>query len=177
MDGVKKKIMDRYNELGGRVYDMRYTEEQRLKYEAVLSALEIRPDAVVLDDGCGTGLLFDHVTAYIVGLDISVKLLSKAVDRASETVHMVNGDSESLPFRPRVFDSVMSFTVFQNASSMGHMLYEMDTARREGGVIVVSMLKKASSKQEFIELFIKSNLKIKKVFDCENINDWIIISE
>jgi ubiquinone/menaquinone biosynthesis C-methylase UbiE len=177
MDGDKKKIRDRYDDLGGRIYDVRYTEEQRLKYEAVVSELEIRPDAVVLDDGCGTGLLFDHVTAYIVGLDVSIKLLSKAVDRASETVHLVNGDSESLPFRPRVFDSVISFTVLQNASSMGHMLYEMNAVRRKGGVIVVSMLKKASSKQEFIELFIKSNLKIKKVFDSENINDWIIISE
>jgi len=71
----------------------------------------------------------------------------------------------------------MSFTVLQNASSMDHMLCEMDAARREDGVLLVSALKKALSKQEFIELFIKSNLKIKKVFDTENIKDWIIISE
>ena len=177
MSCVKRRIRDRYNDLGGGVYDVRYTEEQRPKYEAVLSEMEIRPDEVVLDDGCGTGLLFEHVTAHIVGLDVSVKLLSKAKDRASETVHLVNGDSENLPFRPRVFHSVMSFTVIQNASSMGHMLCEMDAARREDGVLLVSALKKALSKQEFIELFIKSNLKIKKVFDTENIKDWIIISE
>jgi ubiquinone/menaquinone biosynthesis C-methylase UbiE len=177
MGGVKKKIRDRYDDLGGRVYDVRYTEEQRLKYEAVLSEVEIRPDEVVLDDGCGTGLLFDHVSAYIVGLDVSVKLLSKAIVRANETVHLVNGDSESLPFRSRVFHSVISFTVLQNASSMGHMLCELVAARREDGGLLVSILKKALSKQEFIELFIKSNLKIKKVFDNENINDWIIISE
>jgi hypothetical protein len=57
------------------------------------------------------------------------------------------------------------------------MLREMDTARRGDGGLVVSILKKALSKQEFIELFIKSNLKIKKVVDTENINDWMIISE
>ncbi len=177
MDGVKRRIRDRYDELGGRVYDLRYMEEQRPKYEAVLPEVEIKPSDVVLDDGCGTGLLFEHVTAHMVGLDVSVELLVKAMDRARETVHLVNGDSESLPFRPRVFDSVLSFTVLQNASSPGHMLREMDAARRDGGGLVVSILKKASSKQEFIELFIKSNLKIKKFFDNENVNDWMIISE
>jgi len=173
----KRKIRDRYDDLGGRVYDLRYAEEQSLKYEPMLAEVRVRPDDIVLDDGCGTGLLFEHVTAYIVGLDISVELLSKAMDRASDAVHLVNGDSESLPFRPRVFNSVMSFTVLQNASSPERMLREMGSARRVDGVIVVSILKKALSKQEFIELFIKSKLKIKKVFDTENTNDWMIISE
>ena len=173
----KKTIRDRYDDLGGRVYDMRYTEEQRLKYESMLAEIRVRPDDVILDNGCGTGLLFEYVTAYMVGLDVSVKLLSKARDRAKDMVQLVNGDSENLPFRPHVFHSVMSFTVLQNASSPGGMLREMDSARRGDGVLVVSTLKKALSKQELIELFIKSNLKIKKVVDTENINDWMIISE
>jgi len=172
----KRKIRDRYDDLGGRVYDLRYAEEQSLKYEPILAEVRVRPDDIVLDDGCGTGLLFEHVTAQMVGLDVSVKLLSKARDRAKDMVQLVNGDSESLPFRPCVFHSVMSFTVLQNASSPERMLREMDAARRRDGVIVVSILKKALSKQELIELFIKSNLKIKKVVDTENINDWMIIS-
>jgi ubiquinone/menaquinone biosynthesis C-methylase UbiE len=173
----KKTIRDRYDDLSGRVYDMRYTEEQRLKYESMLAEVRIRPDDIVLDNGCGTGLLFEYVKAYIVGLDVSVKLLSKAKERDKDVVHLVNGDSENLPFRPRVFNSVMSFTVLQNASSPELMLREMDSARRGDGVLMVSTLKKALSKQEFIEIFIKSNLKIKKVVDTENTNDWMIISK
>jgi ubiquinone/menaquinone biosynthesis C-methylase UbiE len=173
----KRRIRDRYDDLGGRVYDLRYAEEQSLKYEPMLAEVRVRPDDIVLDDGCGTGLLFEYVTAYIVGLDVSVELLSKARGRAKDVAHLVNGDSESLPFRPCVFDSVMSFTVLQNASSPERMLSEMGSVRRVGGVIVVSILKKALSKQEFIELFVKSKLKIKKVFDTENVNDWMIISE
>jgi ubiquinone/menaquinone biosynthesis C-methylase UbiE len=173
----KRKIRDRYDDLGGRVYDLRYNEEQRLKYESMLAEVKVRPDDIVLDNGCGTGLLFEYVKAYMVGLDVSVKLLSKARDRANDVVQLVNGDSENLPFRPRVFHSVMSFTVLQNASSPERMLREMDSVRREGGGLVVSTLKKALSKQEFIELFVKSKLKIKKVFDTENVNDWMIISE
>jgi ubiquinone/menaquinone biosynthesis C-methylase UbiE len=177
MSDGKRNIRDRYDDLGGRVYDLRYTEEQRLKYKSLLTKVRVTPDDIVLDNGCGTGLLFEYVTTYIVGLDVSVKLLRKAKDRAKDVVQLVNGDSENLPFRPRVFHSVMSFTVLQNASSPERMLREMDTARRGDGGLVVSILKKALSKQEFIELFIKSNLKIKKVVDTENINDWMIISE
>ena len=176
MGGAKREIRDRYDDLGGRLYDVRYAEEQRLKYESMQAHVVIEPDDIVLDNGCGTGLLFEHVTVQMVGLDVSVKLLSKARDRAKDMVQLVNGDSESLPFRPCVFHSVMSFTVLQNASSPERMLREMDAARRRDGVIVVSILKKALSKQELIELFIKSNLKIKKVVDTENINDWMIIS-
>ena len=177
MSDGKRNIRDRYDDLGGRVYDLRYTEEQRLKYELLLTKVRVKPDDIVLDNGCGTGLLFEYVTTYIVGLDVSVKLLTKAKDRAKDVVQLVNGDSENLPFRPRVFHSVMSFTVLQNASSPERMLREMDSARRGDGGLVVSILKKALSKQEFIELFIKSNLKIKKVVDTEDINDWMIISE
>ena len=176
MGGAKREIRDRYDDLGGRVYDVRYAEEQRLKYESMQAYVVIEPDDIVLDDGCGTGLLFEHVTAQMVGLDVSVELLGKARDRAKDMVQLVNGDSENMPFRPRVFHSVMSFTVLQNASSPECMLREMDAARRRDGVIVVSILKKALSKQELIELFIKSNLKIKKVVDTENVNDWMIIS-
>ena len=177
MSDGKRNIRDRYNDLGGRVYDLRYTEEQSLKYGSMLVEISIRPDDIVLDNGCGTGLLFEYVTAYMVGLDVSVKLLIKAKDRANDMVQLVNGDSENLPFRPRVFHSVMSFTVLQNVSNPERMLREMGSARRVNGGLVVTTLKKALSKQEFIELFIKSNLKIKKVFDTENTNDWMIISE
>ena len=177
MGGAKREIRDRYDDLGGRLYDVRYAEEQRLKYESMQAHVVIEPDDIVLDNGCGTGLLFEYVTAYMVGLDVSVKLLIKAKDRANDMVQLVNGDSENLPFRPRVFHFVMSFTVLQNVSNPERMLREMDSARRVDGGLVVSILKKALSKQEFIELFIKSNLKIKKVFDTENTNDWMIISE
>ncbi len=177
MNDGKREIRDRYDDMGGRVYDTRYSEEQRLKYRFMLDDVEISPDDIVLDNGCGTGLLFEHVKAQMVGLDVSIELLSRARDRAKATVQLVNGDSENLPFRQRVFHMVTSFTVLQNASCMVRMLMEMDAARRKDGFLVVSILKKAISKQEFIGLFIKSKLKIKKVIDNENINDWIILSE
>ena len=67
--------------------------------------------------------------------------------------------------------------MIQNTSDPIGMLKEMNSARHEDGILVVSTIKKALSKQEFIELFIKSKIKIKKFVDTKNTNDWMIISE
>ncbi|GAG34282.1 unnamed protein product, partial [marine sediment metagenome] len=54
---TKRKVAEAYDALGGRIYDLRYAEEQESKYRLLLE--RIRPEAadVVLDVGCGTGLL------------------------------------------------------------------------------------------------------------------------
>ena len=53
----KRKILRSYNALGGRIYDIRYEAEQEAKYEVILDSLRPRSEDVILDDGCGTGLL------------------------------------------------------------------------------------------------------------------------
>ena len=85
---------------------MRYTEEQQAKYALILDEL---PDAdLVLDNGCGTGLLFPLIDSSLVGLDLSGELLRTARERLTDVQYLVQGDSEYLPFRDNVFDSVVS---------------------------------------------------------------------
>ncbi|MBN2335361.1 methyltransferase domain-containing protein [Candidatus Bathyarchaeota archaeon] len=178
MSRHKRTIRDRYDDLGGKIYDLRYTEEQMLKYRAVIDELG-EADGVVLDNGCGTGLLLETMEVVTVGLDLSTQLLVKAHERTKtlHMIHLVNGDSENLPFRSIMFSAVYSVTVIQNSMSPVRMLEEMGRVKRGAGVMAVTTLKKAFSKQEFIELIIKSNLKIKRFVDSENTNDWMIIAE
>ncbi|MQY83235.1 hypothetical protein GH157_06045, partial [archaeon] len=81
----KREIKDSYDNLGGRLYDLRYGAEQRDKYEAILAEVEVSEREIVLDSGCGTGLLFECLSATAVGLDISSSLLSKALARIRDT--------------------------------------------------------------------------------------------
>jgi len=62
MGGWKKKrdIMQCYN-VTAHIYDMRYAEEQTCKIKAALKHAKIEKYDVVLDVGCGTGILFDRV--------------------------------------------------------------------------------------------------------------------
>ena len=69
----KRKTMHHYDQLAP-VYDIQYAEEQNAKIEAALNKAKPRENELVLDLGCGTGLLFEKVaksTGLLVGVDIS----------------------------------------------------------------------------------------------------------
>ena len=82
----KKKVMEHYNELGERVYDLRYTHEQVEKLKLILN--EIDKLGLLLDNGCGTGLLFPQTSNDLVGIDLSYSLLEKAKQRKKENQHL-----------------------------------------------------------------------------------------
>ena len=64
----------------------------------------VRSDGRILDSGCGIGGLFDRVPAErVVGLDISSRMLRYAAERSDQ---LVLGNSQELPFRDQVFDTV-----------------------------------------------------------------------
>ena len=165
-----------------RIFDLTSeADEQRFGEVVALfhAAFPYEPEGIALDNGCGTGLLLERMEAVAIGIDISTQLLLKAHQRTKNIpeVHLVNGDSENLPFRSSIFSIIHSFTVIQNAENPVKMLEEMGRAKHDSSVIVVTTLKKGFSKQELTELIIKSNLKINKFVDSENTNDWMIIAK
>ena len=170
----KNTIKERYDELGGSLYDLRYSEEQKAKYELVLAELD--QPSLLLDNGCGTGLLFPLLDCAIVGLDLSSKLLEKAKERTNLGQYLVQGDSEHLPLRDNVFDAQVSVTVIQNLSNPVKFLEESVRVAKQGSTVIISSLKRVYSREEITRLIINDELSIKKVFTSENVNDWITVS-
>ncbi len=171
----KRKVKEEYDALGGRVYDLRYGEEQMAKYRLILKHLDPSPPKVVLDDGCGTGLLMERLETCCVGLDLSESLLEAARSRlgASPLLHMVQGDSETLPFRGQTFDIIFAVTLIQNTPKPGEALKEMRRVGKRGSEIVITTLKKAFDVGEFRHLVYNEGLKISKFLDEKEVNDWI----
>ena len=165
----KSEIKDRYDELGGEMYDTRYTEEQAVKYEHILGYLGM---GKTLDNGCGTGLFLPKLGEYSVGLDLSSELLSEARSRVKQG--LVQADSENLPFRDNVFDSTVSVTVIQNVPSPKSMVSESARVTKPAGLIVISSLKRVYKEDEFRDLF-KEELEIDTIYTTEKINDWIAV--
>jgi len=152
----KRKTMRRYD-LTAEMYEMRYAEEQVVKYKASLKSLNITRNSRVLDVGCGTGLLFSHVAAEaqtVVGVDISGKLLLQAKERArdSRNVHLVQADADHLPFKDNHFNVVFAFTVLQNMPKPLETLSEIKRNATRDAPVVVTGLKKAFSLEAFREL-------------------------
>lgn len=109
----------------------------RLYHEHTLELLTtlVPPSGVVLDDGCGNGLMFDHFAApaarssieRLYGIDLSAGMLGfakKRYDAVDRPGAMVRGDACRLPFADATFDVVY-------ARSMLHHLPDPKAGARE----------------------------------------------
>ncbi len=171
----KRTIQESYDDLGGRLYDIRYKEEQEAKYRILLN--QVRPHAydIVLDDGCGTGLLLQRFTSHSVGLDLSSKLLSAARLKLGErtNTYLVNADSDQLPFRSSTFTKVFAVTLIQNLPEPEQTLGEIKRVSQPDSIIVVSGLKKSYSFDNFEDILENSGLFIEKLILDEELKDWL----
>ena len=67
-----------------KIYDLQYGREQRIKMEFALKNLHLKSKSLVLDVGCGTGILFEYLldkVEILVGIDISEDILKKAKEK------------------------------------------------------------------------------------------------
>jgi len=98
----RDRILELYRRLAP-AYEEVYGEEQRRKYWLISSQVGER----VADAGCGVGLVFEVVNAYVVCLDISLDMLEKAKTRRGDLGEVVAADFWHPPFRERSFDTVL----------------------------------------------------------------------
>jgi len=173
----KREIKDSYDNLGGRLYDLRYGAEQREKYEAILAEVEVSERDIVLDNGCGTGLLLEYLSTTAVGLDISSSLLSKALTRIRDTYdkHLIQGDAENLPLRDHVFGRVFAITLIQNTPNKARALEEISRVGYRGTTVAITALKKAFSEAAFRHVIESAGFVIMNFIDDEKLSDLIAI--
>jgi ubiquinone/menaquinone biosynthesis C-methylase UbiE len=163
------------------MYDVRYAEEQESKYKVALEKLSMTRKSLVLDVGCGTGLLFRHVTAQsetVVGLDVSKKLLLQARKRAKNflNVHLVQADADHLPLKNDYFSVVFVFTVLQNMPKPLETLKEIKRTAKHDASIVVTGLKKAFSLEAFGELLQQAGLRVVSLKDDNVLKCYVAVS-
>ena len=100
----------------------------------------VRLDGRVLDNGCGTGFLFDAVrdripaAAEVIGLDISRGMLAKARRRHDR---LVRGDATRLPFADAAFDTVLARSLLHHLSDREAGAREIARVLKPGGGLVV----------------------------------------
>ena len=176
----KRKLIRRYD-LTAKMYDVRYAEEQELKYKTALKRLKAIRNSNVLDVGCGTGLLFKHVAAEaktVVGVDISGKLLLQAKESARDfrNVHLVQADADHMPFKDNHFSVVFAFTVLQNMPKPLETLNEIKRVAKLEASIVVTGLKKAFSLEAFGMLLQSAGLKLVSLEDADALKCFVAVA-
>jgi malonyl-CoA O-methyltransferase len=174
----KRKVMQRYD-LTAHLYDMRYAEEQAEKYKSAIRNLKTKKFGLVLDAGCGTGLLFDHIiyaAKAIVGLDISRKILLMARNRSrSLNVQLIRADVDTMPFKDAVFNCVFAVTVLQNIPDQLETLAEIKRVSKDNSSIIVTGLKRIFSKRRFEALLKDSDLKITALEEGDDLRCYVAV--
>ncbi|KPV65008.1 MAG: hypothetical protein AOA65_0582 [Candidatus Bathyarchaeota archaeon BA1] len=159
----KREVMQHYDH-SATVYDAQYSEEQKAKINAALSGMNLEGDSLVLDTGCGTGLLFDHIrnrVKLLVGIDISPRILKEAERRAKRfpTALILRADADHTPFPNETFDTVFAITLLQNMPNPQTTLHEMKRVSKNHAIIAVTGLKKEFTKEGFKKLLDAAGLK------------------
>jgi ubiquinone/menaquinone biosynthesis C-methylase UbiE len=135
----------------------------------LLETAHLEPGEVVLEVGCGTGVL-DRWLAHrtggankIVGMDINRFLLREAMALARQEglEHLIEfreGNAEAMPFPDNSFDVAMSSTVIQRVDA-DRMLPEMVRVTRPGGRVAV--VGHAHDMPRWVNLPLRAELKAK----------------
>jgi ubiquinone/menaquinone biosynthesis C-methylase UbiE len=135
----------------------------------LLEMAHLEPGEVLLEVGCGTGVL-DRWLAHrtgganrIVGVDINPFLLrqAKALAKQEALEHLIafrEGNAEALPFPDGSFDVAMSSTVIQRVDA-DRMLAEMVRVTKPGGRVAV--VGHAHDMARWVNLPLRTELKAK----------------
>lgn len=95
-------------------------------------------DALLVDLGCGGGLLAPHVEGYRhVGVDLSP---SAAVVARRHGVEVVQGDVSALPFKDGVADVVVAGEIFEHVPDLETAVAEAARVLRPGGTLVLDTI-------------------------------------
>jgi len=121
--------------------------------DAVLEASDVKPDATVVDVGCGTGFLTQQVATRtqgrgrIVGVDLSPSMLQTAKDNLGRlglvgSVEFRVGDAEDLPVDDVFADAVVGNMILHHCPRPKRAISEMTRVLKQGGKLAVADLEK-----------------------------------
>jgi ubiquinone/menaquinone biosynthesis C-methylase UbiE len=161
----QKRGTIRHYDQQAKIYDIQYLGEQNAKIESALSNTEMKPNDTVLDLGCGTGYLFQHIDKSIrllVGLDISSNVLREAKKRTKTllSIALVRADADNTPFTDRIFDRIFAITLLQNMPDPIKTISEMKRVGKPQAIFVITGLKKRFTQESFVNLLKGAQLKV-----------------
>lgn len=172
----KISSMEHYNALA-KGYDELYGDEQQRKIDFILKELDLKDKNIILDIGCGTGILLENIydkNKVFVEVDISEKMLKEIWKKFKDepNVLLIQADADNLPFRSKIFEAIFAITLIQNLPNPKVTLREIKRVSKEGAHMIASGLKRKYRIDEFKSLF--EEIILKKLYDIENLNDYIV---
>jgi len=117
--------------------------EEELKLEALFRRIPMSPGQMVLDAGCGTGLLGRQVgAAHLLGVDGSLGMLRETAGRGAPVAQAL---LDALPFGDGTFDAALCFTALAlGREDPAPAARELRRVVRPNGTVVITVLHRAA---------------------------------
>ena len=162
------------------IYDVQYLGEQNSKIEDTLNSMKLESNELVLDLGCGTGFLFQHISknvGFLVGIDISAKVLREAKKRTKNmpNIALVRADADNTPFPDHKFDKIFAITVLQNMPEPTKTIAEMKRTGKPEAVFAVTGLKKKYTTENFVDLLERAKLKVVTLNTSQRLKGYVAV--
>jgi ubiquinone/menaquinone biosynthesis C-methylase UbiE len=176
----QKRSNMRHYDRQAAIYDVQYVGEQNAKIDNLLKRMKLGSNELVLDVGCGTGFLFQHISknvGLLVGVDVSAKALMEAKKRTKNmpNIVLVRADADNTPFPDNIFDKIFAITVLQNMPDPKRTIEEMKRTGKSQAVFAVTGLKKKFTQESFGKLLKAAQLKVSSLESDERLKGYIAV--
>jgi ubiquinone/menaquinone biosynthesis C-methylase UbiE len=113
----------------------------------------------VLDVGCGDGVQARFLASpgQVVGLDLSLNRLRRALDVNPPPFQAMSADVSRLPFRDESFDAVVCGQLIEHLTAPDVALAEMARVLRPGGHVLIDTPSKTNVVDALFKLFLGKN--------------------
>lgn len=119
-----------------------YSKYPKISCKDVAQRLRNTEYQSLLDVGCGTGYLIDMLqrqkNALYCGLDLSPEMLKMAKQKLSDSVFLIEGSADSLPYEDNSFDVVTCIQSFHHYPKPEKSMSEAYRVLKPGGLYIIS---------------------------------------
>ena len=124
-------------------YDELYGREQAGKHEKVFGLVGPRQFDLVVDIGCGTGLLLQRMKgtySRAIGIDLSNGMLSRARKKAgSSDIDFIRADCSALPIRNDIASCAFCISTMEANTEPEKDLSELARMVKRGGILLFTL--------------------------------------
>jgi len=156
----------------------------QLELSDILELVKSPSSSVILEIGIGTGrilLPLSKRSSVMIGVDADPRMVKSLRDRIRTTselstrvVHLLVAEGEHLPFRPGIFDVVVSIRVLRYFERPWRAVAEMSHALRPGGRLVLefaNLLRPHSLSQ--LPLYLQKREFYPRLFQKKQVERWV----
>lgn len=181
-----------WNEMMSRKYDseafhlrsnflIRWIEGRRVA--TILQLLEARVQDVVVEVGCGAGVVLEQIPAgRLVGMDLSGFILHKTKRRlAGKTADLLQANAETLPFANNQFNKLVCTEVIEHVLEPRNLAKELARVVQANGVVVITIpnerlidrVKSIITRLGLARWLLQASDDVADVYDSpEDVNEW-----